>query len=40
MLEPELRQEFVEKIKKISKEKSIHVEDFAKRYGIYIRLFF
>ena len=34
MLEPELRPEFIEKMKKISKEKSIRVNDFAKRYHI------
>ena len=32
--EPELRPEFIEKIKKIRKEKSIRVDDFAKRYGL------
>jgi predicted transcriptional regulator len=32
--EPELRPEFVEKMKKVRKEKSIRVKDFAKRYGI------
>jgi len=32
--EPELQPEFIEKIKKIKKEKSIRVDDFAKRYGI------
>jgi hypothetical protein len=32
--EPELKPEFVEKIKKIKKEKSIRVDDFAKRYGL------
>ena len=32
--EPELRPEFVEKIEKIKKEKSIRVDDFAKRYGL------
>ncbi len=32
--EPELRPEFIEKMKKISKQKSIHVDDFAKRYGL------
>ena len=32
--EPELRSEFIEKIKKIKKEKSIRVDDFAKRYGL------
>ncbi|MEM0466911.1 MAG: DUF2683 family protein [Candidatus Thermoplasmatota archaeon] len=32
--EPELKPEFIEKIKKIKKEKSIRVDDFAKRYGL------
>ncbi len=32
--EPELRPEFIEKMKKISKQKSIRVDDFAKRYGL------
>jgi hypothetical protein len=32
--EPELKPEFVEKIKKIKKEKSIRVDDLAKRYGL------
>ena len=32
--EPELRPEFIEKIKKIQKQRSIKVEDFAKRYGL------
>lgn len=32
--EPELRPEFIEKIKKIQKQKSIRVDDFAKRYGL------
>jgi len=32
--EPELKPEFVEEIKKIKKEKSIRVDDFAKRYGL------
>ncbi len=32
--EPELRPEFVEKMKKIMKEKSIRVDDFGKRYGL------
>lgn len=31
--EPELRPEFIEKMKKIKKEKNIRVDDFAKRYG-------
>ena len=32
--EPELRPEFIEKIRSIEKQKSIPVEDFAKRYGL------
>lgn len=32
--EPELKREFIEKMKKIEKQKSIHVDDFAKRYGL------
>lgn len=32
--EPELKPEFVEKMKKIRKEKSIKVKDLAKRYGL------
>jgi hypothetical protein len=32
--EPELRPEFVEKMKRIRKEKSVRVDDFAKRYGL------
>jgi metal-responsive CopG/Arc/MetJ family transcriptional regulator len=32
--EPELKPEFIEKIHKIKKEKSIKVDDFAKRYGL------
>lgn len=32
--EPELLQEFVEKMKKIELQKSISVEDFAQRYGL------
>jgi len=32
--EPELKIEFIEKMKKIKKEKSIHVDDFAKRYRL------
>lgn len=31
--EPELRPEFIEKMKKIQKEKRIVVKDFARRYG-------
>jgi len=32
--EPELRPEFIETIKRIQKQKSIRVDDFAKRYGL------
>ncbi len=32
--EPELRPEFIQKMKRIEKQKSIHVADFAKRYGL------
>ena len=32
--EPELKPEFIERINKIKKEKSIRVDDFAKRYGL------
>lgn len=32
--EPELRPEFIEKIEQIKKQKSIKVNNFAKRYGI------
>ncbi|MBU1204168.1 MAG: DUF2683 family protein [Nanoarchaeota archaeon] len=32
--EPDLRPEFVEKMKQISKQKSIRVDDFAKRYEL------
>jgi hypothetical protein len=32
--EPELKPEFIEKITEISKQKSIRVDDFAKRYGL------
>ena len=32
--EPELKPEFIKKIKKIRKQKSIRVDDFAKRYGL------
>jgi hypothetical protein len=32
--EPELRPEFIAKMKKIQKQKSIRVDDFAKRYGL------
>ena len=36
LLEPELRPEFIERMKKIEKEKVVHIgtfEDFKKRYG-------
>ena len=32
--EPELKPEFIKEINKIKKEKSIRVDDFAKRYGL------
>jgi viroplasmin and RNaseH domain-containing protein len=32
--EPDLRPEFIEKMRGISKQKSIRVDDFAKRYGL------
>lgn len=32
--EPELRPEFIQKMKEIQKQKSIRVDNFAKRYGI------
>ncbi len=32
--EPELKPEFIEKIKNIEKQKSIRVKDFNKRYGL------
>ena len=32
--EPELRPEFIEKIKQIEKQKSIRVKDFSKRYEL------
>ena len=32
--EPELRQDFIEKMKNIEKQESIRVKDFAKRYGL------
>ncbi len=34
LLEPGLKPEFVEKMNKISKQKSIKVDNFAKRYGL------
>ena len=32
--EPDLRPEFIEEMRKAQKEKSIRVNDFAKRYGL------
>jgi len=32
--EPELKPEFIEKIRVIEKQKSIKVKDFSKRYGL------
>ncbi len=32
--EPELKPEFIKKIKEIEKQKSIRVKDFSKRYGL------
>lgn len=32
--EPELRPEFIERVKRIKKQKSIRVENFNKRYGL------
>ncbi|MBI2664498.1 DUF2683 family protein [Candidatus Woesearchaeota archaeon] len=32
--EPELRPEFIEKIRRLTKQKSIRVKDFAARYGL------
>ncbi len=32
--EPELRPEFIEKMRQIQKQKSIRVKNFAKRYGL------
>ena len=32
--EPELKPEFIQKMKQIEKQKSIRVKDFAKRYGL------
>jgi hypothetical protein len=32
--EPELKSEFIKKMQNIKKEKSIRVDDFAKRYGL------
>jgi len=33
-LEPELRPEFIEEMKRVSKEKRIAVADFGERYGV------
>ena len=32
--EPELRPEFIQKMEEIQKQKTIKVDDFAKRYGL------
>lgn len=32
--EPELKPEFIKKMEEIQKQKSIKVDDFAKRYGV------
>lgn len=32
--EPELKPEFIDKLKKIEKQEFVHVDDFAKRYGL------
>lgn len=34
MLEPELRPEYIEKLKKIDEEKTIKVKDFRKHFGL------
>ncbi len=34
ILEPELRPEFIEEMKKVSKEKTVKVTNFSKRYGL------
>ena len=34
VMEPELRPDYIEKIKKIRKEKSINVKSFEERYGL------
>ena len=34
IMEPELKPDYIEKIKKIKKEKSIKVKSFADRYGL------
>ncbi len=33
-LEPELRPEYIEKLKKIDKEKTVKVKDFRKHFGL------
>mgnify|MGYP001611948576 FL=1 len=32
--EPELKPEFIERMRQIARQKSIRVDDFAKRYGL------
>jgi hypothetical protein len=32
--EPELKLEFIEKMKQVAKQKSVRVDNFAKRYGL------
>lgn len=34
MMEPELRPDYVERLRKIREEKSIKVDSFSKRYGL------
>ncbi len=34
LLEPELRPEYVRRLKRIEKEKSVRVEDFARHFGL------
>ena len=34
ILEPELRPQYIKKLRKIQKQKAIKVESFAKRYGL------
>ncbi len=34
MLEPELRPAYVERLRKIGKERAVRVADFGKRYGL------
>jgi hypothetical protein len=34
ILEPELRPEYIEKAKRIRKQKAVPVKDFARRYGL------